>query len=214
MAVRKEKLLSEVIHERRSTPTFSPTPVHEADLEQILAAGLDAPSSYNAQPWRFVVVRDEAMRAKLAVAAMKQARVAQAPVVIVACGEREAWRNGDLEEMLRIAKEHGYGSEPSYDQVRERFPKLMESIDVEAWLNRQVMIAFTHMMLMAEVLGYDTAPMEGFKEHEVKELLGIPESSVVVSLLCIGRLEGEDKKYGGRFQKEHTVYHERWGRGR
>ena len=28
------------------------------------------------------------------------------------------------------------------------------------WLNRHVMLAFTHMLLMAEVLGYDTAPME------------------------------------------------------
>ena len=46
------------------------------------------------------------------------------------------------------------------------------------WLNRQVMIAFTHMMLMAEVLGYDTAPMEGYEPEKVSEVLKLPLSYV------------------------------------
>jgi len=36
------------------------------------------------------------------------------------------------------------------------------------------------------VLGYDTAPMEGFQEDKVKELLKIPDSVRVVALLAIG----------------------------
>jgi len=73
------------------------------------------------------------------------------------------------------------------------------------------MIAFTQMMLMAEALGYDTAPMEGFEAPKVRALLGIPESVIVVAMLCIGHLEGSDKRFGGRFTSGHVVYHERWG---
>ena len=45
--------------------------------------------------------------------------------------------------------------------------------NIEMWLNRHVMIAFTHMMLMAEVLGYDTAPMEGYEPEKVSEVLEV-----------------------------------------
>ena len=66
-----------------------------------------------------------------------------------------------------------------------------------AWLNKQVMLAFTSMMLMAEVLGYDTAPMEGFEQGKVCETLRLPMSYWVVALLGIGHLKGPDKFNGG-----------------
>src|SRR5207249_834520 len=54
---RRERLLSEVIEERRATPSFDGSPVADEDLRRILEAGTKAPSGYNIQPWRFVVVR-------------------------------------------------------------------------------------------------------------------------------------------------------------
>ena len=66
--------------------------------------------------------------------------------------------------------------------------------------------------LLAEVLGYDTAPMEGFEEDKVKALLHIPQHARVVALLAIGRRKGPDKPYGGRFDPAHTVFAEEWGR--
>jgi nitroreductase len=67
-------------------------------------------------------------------------------------------------------------------------------------------------MLMAEVLGYDTAPLEGFWEDQVKTLLKIPESARVVAILCIGHLQGPDKPFGGRFAMSRTVFAESWGK--
>lgn len=209
----REKRLSEVIAERRTTPNFGPQPVGDADLKRILDAGLRAPSGYNTQPWRFIVVRDPEQRKKLAATAMNQRRVAQAPVVIVACGDSGSLKDDDLEEMLRLAAEHGFGTEESHDAVRRNFPRFLESLEMAVWLNRQVMIAFTHMMLMAEVLGYDTAPLEGFWEDKVKQLLEIPDTARVVALLCIGQREGADKPFGGRFAMARTVFGETWGRG-
>src|SRR5215510_11992527 len=112
-----EKLLSEAIRERRATPSFEDVPIHDADLEKILRAGLEAPSGYNLQPWRFVVVRDAEQRKKLRMAAMGQEQVEQAPVVIVACGDPKAWPT-DLEEVIRIGRDHGFSDESRIERKR------------------------------------------------------------------------------------------------
>ena len=90
-----EKTLSEAIKGRRATLSFLPDPVPENDLKKILDAGLSAPSAYNLQPWRFVVVREVEQRARLRRAAMNQLKVEEAPVVVVACADLEGWRSGD-----------------------------------------------------------------------------------------------------------------------
>src|SRR5262245_38337725 len=186
MATHTEKPLSEAIRHRRSTPSFRPDSIPEADLREILDAGLQAPSGYNTQPWRFIVVRDPAQRARLRAASMNQPRIEQAPVVIVACGDAAQLDGEILNEMLQLAAEHGFGDERQHEQVRRNFPKFLENLEVAVWLNRQVAISLTHMMLMAEVLGYDTSIMEGFQEDRVKQMLDIPDSARVVALLCIG----------------------------
>ena len=217
-----EKLLSEVIRERRATGSFEPIPVHDEDLKKILRAGLEAPSGYNLQPWRFVVVRDPEQRKKLRAAAMGQPKVEEAPVVVVACGDPLGWRDGDLDEMLRLAKEHNYGGEAEHAAARRNITAFLGGTpgsaggiapDLGVWVNRHVMIAFTHIMLMAEALGYDTAPMEGFLEDKVKATLGIPERVRVVALLAIGRRKGDDKPYGGRFELDRVFFAEEWGKG-
>src|SRR5437588_10054579 len=108
--MRNEMPLSELVHLRRATDSFAPQPISDSDLEEILRAGLAAPSSYNLQPWRFVVVRDAGLRRKLRTAAMNQQKVEEAPVVIVACGDTLGWRE-DLEEVIRLGQEHGIGGD-------------------------------------------------------------------------------------------------------
>jgi nitroreductase len=76
----------EAIRGRRSTRSFLDRPVEEEKLEKILEAGRLAPSARNMQDWRFIVVRDEATRQRLAEAARNQEFVGQAPVIIAACG--------------------------------------------------------------------------------------------------------------------------------
>jgi nitroreductase len=216
-----EKLLSQAVRERRATPSFEATPVHDADLKQIIQAGLECPSGNNLQPWRFIVVRDPEQRKRLREAAMGQAKVEEAPVVIVACGDPQGWRKGDLEEVLRIAREHGFTNEEQNERTRRSVTNYFGSEPGEAggvkpdwgvWVNRHVMIALTTMMWTAETLGYDTAPMEGFWEDKVKALLHIPESVRVVALLGIGKLRGEDKKYAGRMPMQRAVFAEDWGK--
>jgi nitroreductase len=208
----KEKSVSQAVAERRSTPSFDSSPMPDGDLKRIVEAGLQAPSGYNLQPWRFVVVRGPEQRRRLRAASYNQAKVEEASAVIVACGDADGWRNGDLDEMLRLGREGGM-PENYAEQAKANIPDYLSNhSNLPMWLNRHVMIAFTTMMLMAESLGYDTAPMEGFEEQKVREVLRLPLSYNVVALLAIGHSKGPDKFSGGRFSMARTVFGEEYGK--
>jgi nitroreductase len=212
MAFEMEKTLSRAITERRASPSFDGSPIPDADLIKILRAALQAPSSYNLQPWRFIVVRSPEQKKKLRAASYNQAKVEEASVMIVACGDADGWRSGDLDEMLRLGRLGGM-PENYAEQAKSTIPNYLSNHpNMPLWLTRQVMLAFTHMMLMAEVMGYDTAPMEGFEQDKVHEVLRLPMSYWVVALLGIGHLQGPDKFNGSRFEMSHTVFGEEFGK--
>jgi nitroreductase len=212
MAYEVEKTLSRAIAERRASPSFDGSPIPDADLMKILQAGLHAPSGYNLQPWRFIVVRSPDQKKKLRAASFNQAKVEEASVMIVACGDADGWRSGDLDEMLRLGRLGGM-PENYAEQAKSTIPNYLSNHpNMPLWLNRQVMLAFTHMLLMAEVLGYDTAPMEGFEDDKVHEALKLPLSYSVVALLGIGHLQGPDKFHGERFSTARTVFAEEYGK--
>ena len=77
--------LFDTIRERRSIRSYVDREVEEEALGQVLEAGRLAPSAGNRQEWKFVVVRDPALREQLSEAARGQRFVAEAPVVIAAC---------------------------------------------------------------------------------------------------------------------------------
>ena len=208
-----EKSLAQAIRDRRSTSSFDGAPVPAQDLQRILQAGLQAPSGYNMQPWRFVVVQSPEQKKRLRAASYNQAKVEEASAVIVACGDADGWRK-DLDLMLQQGLAGGM-AESYAAQARSSVPNYLSSFSAEqmhGWLNKQVTIAFTHMLLMAEVMGYDTAPMEGFEQDKVHEVLRLPMSFWVVALLAIGHGSGPDKFFGGRFDLHHTVFAEEFGK--
>jgi len=207
------KTLAEAIRDRRATPSFDGAPIPEDDLIAILDAGLHAPSGYNMQPWRFIVVQDPAQKKRLRAASYNQAKVEEASAVIVACGDSDGWRK-DLDAMLQQGREGGM-PEGYAAQAKSSVPSYMSSFstnEMRGWLNKHVMIAFTTMMWAAETLGYDTAPMEGFEQEKVHEVLRLPLSYHVVALLAIGTLKGADKFDGGRFDMRRTVFSEEFGK--
>ena len=207
------KSLAEAIAGRRSTPSFDGSPLPAEDLRTILEAGLSAPSGYNMQPWRFVVVQSPEGKRKLRAACYNQAKVEEASAVIVACGDMDGWRK-DLPEVLNMGRKGGM-PESYAAQAQVSVSSYLSSFTPEQmkiWLNKQVTIAYTHMLLMAECLGYDTAPMEGFEQDKVHEALRLPLSFWVVALLAVGHLKGGDKFNGGRFGLQHSVYGEEYGK--
>jgi len=74
----------EAIKKRYSVRSYKSDPIPEEKLKKVLEAARLAPSAHNAQEWKFIVVKDEQKRKKLAEAAMNQTFVGEAPVVIAA----------------------------------------------------------------------------------------------------------------------------------
>lgn len=76
----------ELARARYSVRAYDPRPVEPEKLERVLEAVRLAPSGTNRQPWKFVVVLDAEIRARLSVACANQGFIAEAPVVIAGVG--------------------------------------------------------------------------------------------------------------------------------
>jgi nitroreductase len=93
------------IKTRRSIRAYKDKPIESEKLEAVLEAGRLAPSASNRQEWRYVVVKDKALRDKLVDVARGQKFVGQAPVVIVACaaGAGHVMPCGELSYPIDVA---------------------------------------------------------------------------------------------------------------
>ncbi len=205
------KPLPQTVLERRATNQFTDEAVSDEYLNAILRLAAQAPSGYNLQPWRFIVVREAANRQRLMAAAFKQPKVGQAPVVVIALGMKEEWKR-TADEVFREGAERGAGDVATWAQARAGAFKFLDNMQsMPVWVNRHTMIAFTTLMLAAEAYGFDTAPMEGFDAAAVKREFNIPDEAEVCALLAIGRAKEPDKVYPGRFALNRIVFSERYG---
>ncbi len=76
----------EVIQKRQSVRKYKEDPIPEKTLMRVLEAARLAPSGKNFQPWKFIIVKDKALKEKLAQASAGQFFMAEAPIIIVGCG--------------------------------------------------------------------------------------------------------------------------------
>jgi nitroreductase len=208
---RPPKPLAEVLLERRATNHFTDEEIPEEYLNAILRLAAQAPSGYNLQPWRFVVVRDAENRKRLQSVAFNQPKVGEAPVVVIFVGMKEEWKR-TADEVFKEGAERGAGRPDNVEQYKVGAFQFLEGMQhMPTWVNRHTAIAFTTMMYAAEAYGFDTAPMEGFDAAAVKREFGIPEEGEVVAILGIGRAAQPDKAYPGRFALERIAFSERFG---
>lgn len=168
---------------RRSIRQYAPTPIPEPDLRELLRLASRAPSAFNVQPWRFVVVQDANLKARLAAAAYGQQQVLRAPATIVLYS--------DMASALERMPEAMHPGMPAdkraagVESFRAGFAN--QTVDErEAWGNAQSNIALGYLLLLAESLGYATSPMLGFDAEKVKTVLDLPAHVRITALVAIG----------------------------
>jgi nitroreductase len=206
------KPLTQVLLERRATQHFKPDAVPEEYLEAILQFAARAPSGYNLQPWRFVVVREKKNRERLMKAAFNQQKIVEAPVVVIFYALKDDWKNY-IDAIFQEGARRGVGKPEMVPQIKKQASDFLEKmVPQNIWVNRHTMIAFTTMMLIAESYGLDTAPMEGFDPAAVGKEFGLPENAEPVALLAIGFGAEPDKAFGGRLALSEIVSEEHFGR--
>jgi nitroreductase len=173
----------EAAERRRSIRAYEPTPIPRAELEAILDVVRLAPSAFNVQPWRFVVVERPELRAELAKAAFNQRQVTSAPTVIVLYTDMED-ALATLDEVVHPGLDAA-GRARTLTSVRGIFGKQSEAERAQ-WAMGQGYIALGYLLLAAEAAGYQTSPMTGFDADAVKRLLGLPDHARVPALVAIG----------------------------
>ena len=92
-----------VIRTRRSVRSFRKDPIPDEVLKRVLEAVRVAPSGGNRQPWKFILVKDEELKQRMVSACNNQRFVAEAPLIVVACGQRLPLnRGGYMGEMSML----------------------------------------------------------------------------------------------------------------
>lgn len=201
----------DTIARRRATRHFDPSkPLADVLLKEILGLARYAPSGYNLQPWRFLVVRTEANRRKLKACAFNQPKVGEAPVVVIVLGYHHPERS-HLETIVGTMQALGAVSPEAAAETRARARTTMERVtDRPLWATRSTMLAAATLMLAAESLGIASAPMEGFDAQKVKEAFGIPDDHTVCCLVALG-FAAVAKPFPGRLSLAEVCYEEHFG---
>jgi nitroreductase len=168
---------------RRSIRKYEPTPIPREHLHEILRVTGLAPSPWNIQPWRFVVVEDAETKAKLQAAAYGQAQVGSAPAVIVMYSDMTDAID-TIEETVHPGMAGPAGEKAAAD-IRANFAAY-SAADKAAWGYAEANIALGFLLLAAQAHGYSTSPMLGFNPDAVKELLGLPADARLPALVAIG----------------------------
>ena len=90
-----------MIFGRRSIRVYAPGNVTDEAIDTILKAAMSAPSAVAKDPWRFVVVRDQAVRDRIVENLPHGKMLAQAPVGIIVCGDINAAHDNQLSYLLQ-----------------------------------------------------------------------------------------------------------------
>ncbi|MFH0846489.1 MAG: nitroreductase family protein [Chloroflexota bacterium] len=190
--------VKEAIQKRRSVRRFKDQPVADELIREILEAARLAPSAMNLQPWRFIVVKDQEKRSKLAEICWHQKSIAEAPVAIACFGDRGAYsresRTRRREEVIeRGATSQGTNrfADPKFREYVKSHP-LPLAQDTIVSIVSNTFIAIENMLLMATGLGLATCWVGGFTESDkLSQLLGAPEEWFPIAVIPVGYAEGD-----------------------
>jgi nitroreductase len=202
-----------VIQDRRSIRDYTDEPVSEEHLEMILETGRQAPSGENAQPWRFVIVKDKYTRNKLgALAGGGSGRRFTAEFVTKKMQARFTGLK-DEEKKKRVFEKLTSG------RVSTFLAKAPVNIVVcgkkDVWdLPYDTSAAIENMLLMVTALDLGAcwviAPCIDIRDEEqIKDLLGLPEGYKVISIIAVGH-PTRSQRPRPRLPMHEIVFNEKW----
>ena len=196
------------IRQRRNIRHFTTDPLPEGMLEELVRLTVCAPSSWNFQPWRIVVVTDPEQRERLAKACYGQAQPREAPASFVFAISHSGWRDS-MEEVIATARAAGAWNEDYEQMFRNVAPGYQEGLgeQLREYNTKDALIAATHLCLAAESFGLGTAYMNGYIEDQVKTVIGAEgdDDIGVVLVMSIG-VPAERGGNPGRLPLPRTVF--------
>lgn len=184
---------SDLIQKRRACHHFIPgLNIPDGELLVMIEEASLSPSGYNAQPWEFVIIREQKNISEVAKFAYKQPHVADASALILVLGDMEIGRNVD--ELLEDWVKFGYCAEEEIPVFRNSIAKVRSPEKRKQMALRNAMLASMTLIFSAENKGYATCPIMGISQWELQEHLGLPEDRPIALLIAIGTEDSGKEK--------------------
>lgn len=203
-----------VIQDRRSIRQYTAEPVSDQDLDMILEAGRQAPSGENAQPWRFIIVKDAETRKRLGtLAGGGSGRRFTAEFVTKKMQERFSGLQDEAKKRAAFEKLTS-GRVSAF--LADAPVNIVVCGKKDVWdMPYDTSAAIENMLLMVTALGLGAcwviAPCIDIRDEErVKALLGMPEGFKAVSIISVGH-PTRPHRPRPRLPIEDLVFLEKWG---
>jgi nitroreductase len=191
----------EAIRARRAVKHYDPNhEMSEEEVTQFLDLAILSPTAFNIQNWRFVVVKDKALRKKIREVAWGQAQVTDASLFIILCADLKSWEREPMRYWTEAPKEVQDFMIPAIDQYYRGKDQVQRD---EAM--RSCGIAAQTIMLAAKSMGYDSCPMDGFDFDAVGKLIHLPSDHVIAMFVAVGKGTKEAWPRPGQLGLEKVV---------
>ena len=213
-AIKTEQLL-EQLNWRYATKQFDPQKkISAADWATLETALQLTASSGGLQPWKFIIVTDPAVRARLQAASYGQAQIVSASHLVVFASKNnfsEAEVDAHLKNVSQIQGAPIEALAPYRAMLVGGIVKSMDEAARNAWARNQAYIALGNLLASAALLGIDACPMEGFDRAQYDEILGLKAKGFASAVIAtVGYRLATDKNATApkvRFPKEQTFIH-------
>lgn len=204
--------LAAALRWRYATKKFDTRRLPEPLWQALVDSLVQAPSSYGLQPWRFLVVDNPEIRARLREHSWNQGQVTDASHLVVFL-RRVATTETDIDRhVARIAQVRGVPAdkiEPYRQLMVANVAKGMSPERQREWAARQLYIALGQFMAAAAVLGVDTCPLEGISPDKYDEILGLRGTGFETVVACVAGYRASDDAYAAaakvRFPADELV---------
>ncbi|MEN8108775.1 MAG: nitroreductase family protein [Pseudomonadota bacterium] len=193
----------EAIYKRRAVKEFDNNcSLAGQEERKLLEATIQSPTSFNIQHWRFVILRDPELRARIRKEfGNDQAQMTDASLLVLFTADVKAWQKHPEKYWVNAP-----------DEVAELLVDWMGPFhEGREWLQRDeaqrsIGIAMQTLMLAAQELGYQSCPMIGFDIEKVAELVNLPEDHVMGPMVAIGKGTKDPWPKPGQLDLEDLVF--------
>jgi nitroreductase len=192
----------EAISNRRAIKKFDPNhKMTSEEVDSLMKLTILSPTSYNQQNWRFVTVTDQLIKEKIGIAARNQAQPVDGSLVILLCGNMNAWK----EDPLRYWKNHPTEKQELVKaSLEKKYSDSPQNRRDEAV--RSCGFAGQTIMLAAKQMGLDSCPMVGFDYDQMAEIINLPDDHLIVLMIVVGKALEPAKERGGQLSLDEVVF--------
>lgn len=198
--------VSTAIETRRSIKHYDPAHrMTNAEIERLMSLALLAPTAFNIQNWRFVLVQDPELRKQVRAVSWDQAQVTDASLLVVLVADLNSWDREPARYWKNAPQAVQDFLVPAIDQYYRGKPQVQRDEGM-----RSCGMAAMTLMLAAKEMGYDSCPMDGFDFDAVAKLLNLPADHTPAMYVAIGKGTKEAWPRGGQLPMDEVVIRDKF----